>query len=171
MKGEADNWIAQETRTAQKKGQAKRLLHAIEATGQYVFHGSSTSGIVELEPRQAHDCSTGEQMKHGDPSIAGTIHADIAIFRAVINRGTTGFGKVDNTLEFCATQNALDLAKHQIGYVYVLKKEGFVPFGGNESSMEWRSLQAQKPERVVPVTFGDLPDGIKIIEPLEGKLL
>ncbi|MBP9709643.1 hypothetical protein KBD61_01290 [Patescibacteria group bacterium] len=169
MKETSNKGITSEAEMRFEKGEARRLLHELEVAGQYIFHGSPASNITELEPRQATDYSIGEEVQHGDPSIAGTPHADIAIFRAVVNHGTTGFGKTNDIIEFQATQKALDFAQDKVGYVYVLKRTDFIPLGGNERAMEWRASQSQKPERVILVTFDDLPDNITIIEPLKGK--
>lgn len=148
-----------------EKGEARRILHELELAGEYMFHGSPTPDIPEIEPRQAHEVKSGQRTKHGEPAISATPFADIAIFRAVVSRGLTGFGELNGTLDFRATRGALDFAKQRTGYVYVLRKDEFNPFNG---TMEYRTLQAQKPLQVIKVYFDDLPENINIIEPLPG---
>jgi len=146
-----------------EKSEARILLHELEATKKYVFHGSPNPDTQELELRQPHDFSTGKKEKHGEPCIAASPYADIAIFRAVMRHDYTGFGSHGRTLEFRATQKALDHAKNKTGYVYVLSRGDFLPLHGNANGMEWRAKKSQRPIRIIRVSFDDLPENITLI--------
>lgn len=151
-----------ENEVSREKGEGRRLLHELEATGEYVFHGSHVGGIDELEPRQPYDWKSGSKKTHGDPSVVATPFVNIAIFRSVVYEDFTSFGvEDDGQLTFKASQKALDAGKKSIGYVYVLKRSDFSSFDGD---MDWRASTSQKPERIVSVTFDDLPEDIGIIE-------
>ena len=137
----------------------ERLLE-LERSGQYVFHGSARS-IETLEPRQGRDFSerTGRMEPDGAPAVAATEHADVAIFRALVNPEQfpgsgygSGFGVADGKHHFEATQEVLDGIKDKAGYVHVLLKRGFQPVRG-----EWRAEEPVRPESIVRVTADDLP--------------
>lgn len=148
-----------------EKGEGKKLLHALEKSGDYVFHGSPTPDIEELEVRQPQDSTRGMKENHGEPCVAASPYVDIAIFRSLVRSDTTRFGEDGGRLHFGATQKALDAAKNRVGYVYVLSRTDFAPFDeGSETSMDWRSRIAQKPVQIVPVVYDDLPKGVCLIE-------
>jgi hypothetical protein len=150
----------------QELGEGARILHDLERTGEYVFHGSPDPSISELEPRQPYDWTDGIEKEDGTPCVAATQFADIAIFRAIVHDDSTSFGQNDNrTLHFAATQKALDTAMKTIGFVYVLKKSAFIPRHGDDQEMEWRSDVRQKALQIIPVTVRDLPKNITIIPP------
>lgn len=150
---------------AKEKGEGRKLLHELEKTGQYVFHGSSVSDLGELEIRQPFDWTEGERKEHGVPSVVATPYADIAIFRSLVYRDYTGFGS-DNQgrLYFDASQKALDAARKSVGYVYVLERTDFSPMHGDEFEMDWRATISQQPSKIVRVMFDDLPEEIRLIE-------
>lgn len=141
-----------------------RLLHELEATGEYVFHGSSVSDVAELEPRQPKNKKDGVMQNHGEPSVVATPYADIAIFRSIVFMDSTGFGVGEDGPEFRSSQTALDAARYVTGYVYVLPKSNFKPLEGNEEEMDWRADTSQTPSQIIEVSFKDLPEGIKIIQ-------
>jgi hypothetical protein len=143
-----------------EKGEGRKLLHELEAMGKYVFHGSPVSDINELEVRQAYNWMDKVRKEHGAPSVVATPYADIAIFRSLVHRDSTGFGVADGQPHFEASKQALDAAKRSVGYVYVLAREDFAPMKGDISAMDWRSQKPQKPVRMVKVAFGDLPENI-----------
>ena len=152
---------------SQEVGKNREALLALEREGKYVFHGSPDS-IDVLEPRQAYDQDreTGEMVKDGDPAVFATPYADVAIFRALINRGeglgdsASRFGIENEELHFGATQNLLDQAKTVTGKVYVLDKSLF----GKLKGMQQRSEKTIIPVQVVDVSFDDLPINIEVIE-------
>jgi hypothetical protein len=153
--------------TIEREGRNREKLLSLEKEGKYVFHGSPDI-IKTLEPRQAYNQNkeTGEMERDGEPAVFATPLADIAIFRALINRrGISGesrssFGISGEQPQFSATKNLLDGAKRKIGRVYVLDKSNFQNFDG----MQCRSLETNEPIEVIEVTVDDLPQNIKIIE-------
>lgn len=139
-------------------------MHQLEATGQYVFHGSPVPDIEELEIRQAYEWEGDNKTEDGPPAVVATPYSDIAIFRALVYMDSTSFGIDDHGPHFSATDKALKLAKEEVGYVYVLPKNIFRPKEGDEKTMDWRSHQPTKPARIIKVSFEDLPDSIAKIE-------
>lgn len=154
---------------------AKAELFALEKTGRFVFHGAPRLDIAELEPRQARQFvpETGRHVPDGPPAVAASPYAEIAIFRAVVQTGHSGFSSYESDddvalrtrLGFRATQAALDEASGAEGYVYVLPREVFEPLpGASRSSMDWRCPGRVKPVAVIRVTAEDLPEDIRIME-------
>lgn len=150
----------------EKISSARERLLSLENEGKFVFHGSARE-IETLEPRQPY-IGKGKDEKHGDPCVATTPFADIAIFRAIINEDNfqqktyaSSFGyDSDKGIELCASRAVLDNLKDKKGFVYVLDKSLFKKFSG----MEWRSEQAIKPGEVITVTVEDLSSDIKLID-------
>ena len=141
-----------------------KKLHELEASGEFVFHGSPAEDIEELEVRQPHDWKTGERVEHGEPSVVATPYVDIAIFRSLVFMDSTGFGVGDDGANFRASKKALDAAQGNSGFIYVMPKDRFVPMDGNEDEMDWRSKESQRPVQVIEVAFSDLPETIELIE-------
>lgn len=143
----------------------RERLRSLEQEGKYFFHGSPDFNDV-LEPRQPFS----EGKKHGEPSVAASPFADIAIFSAIINPKNfpgephlSEFGVKDNgELDFKTTKDVLAkaTAENKKGFVYVLSRAGFEPF----SDMESRSTGVVKPEEVLEVSAQDLPENITLIE-------
>ena len=149
--------------TNYEMGEGARLLHELEQTGAYVFHGSTTADIAELETRQPYDYTDDVKQEHGSPCVAATLSADVAIFRALVVDEYTGFGPDDKgNIRLRASQKALDAVRGQKGFVYVLPKDGFTQFGVHPK-MEWRSSVNQKPTQIIEVTEKDLPKDIELI--------
>lgn len=147
----------------QETGEGSRVLHELEQSGKFVFHGSTAGDIPELEIRQPYDYTDGIKQEHGAPCVAATRSADVAIFRALVNDDYTGFGPDDQgNIRLWASQKALDAARGRKGFVYVLSQEGFTQFGAHPK-MEWRSSENQKPTQIVEVTEKDLPKDIELI--------
>src|SRR3989344_5426026 len=149
--------------------ESKQKLLELEKSRLYLFHGSSESDIKELEPRQGYTIPKGKEklIKDGEPAIAATPYADIAIFRAIVRKGKSGFSASTKSagisISFNADKKGLDIAKNNIGYVYVLNKDGFVSMSGDDRHMEWRKATPTKPLFIYKVTYEDLPQKIKII--------
>jgi len=153
---------------------SKKELKKLEETGEFVFHGSALKLDV-LEPRQPYTYSKTENkmIEDGEPSVAATPYAEIAIFRAIINSdnepkkhwsnfgASIGHGSV--LIEFGANKETLEQAVGKHGYVYILNKKDFSPRNGHAQEMEWRCDKKVKPVRAIEVTYNDLPE-IKIIE-------
>jgi hypothetical protein len=165
--------IPNEERSSRKEGEGRRMLHELEASGEYVFHGSPNASIEEFEPRQSEHWERGVAQADGDPCIATTRHADFAIFRAITKdlNGSSRFGiKEDESLYFSTDAAMRDALKNLVGYVYVFSKDGFAPYARNgklsdenENDFEWRANECKKPIRCVRVTSDDLPEHIDII--------
>lgn len=148
-------------------GEGARLLHELEQSGEYVFHGSPTPEIAELETRQAYDWKDGAPVEDGPPAVVATPYADIAIFRSLVYLDSTSFGVNDDRLSFQASPKALELARGRTGFVYVMPKSQFAPKHGDVSEMDWRSPVNQPAVRIVEVSEADLPPDIEIINPEE----
>jgi hypothetical protein len=155
----------------EEKLSSREKLLAFEKENRFVFHGSPDE-IKILEPRQplVFNVQKKKREKHGEPCVAATPYADIAIFRAIINQKNypTGdyvsFFKVskEGLMEFGTTKQVLERIKEKKGFVYVLNKEAFKRF--SNSNMEWRASEAIKPEDVFLVTAEDLPSNIQIVD-------
>jgi len=147
----------------------RERLSSLEKEGKFVFHGSARE-IEILEPRQPY-IEKGE--KHGNPCVATTPFADIAIFRAIVNEDnfshkdySSSFGfDSDKGIELCASQDILDDLGDKKGFVYVLDKSLFEKFSG----MEWRSEGPVKPIEVIAVTAEDLSPNIQLIDKIDEK--
>ena len=141
---------------------AREILHTLESTSNYVFHGSPYR-LDKLEPRQAYK----SEKKDGVPAVFATPYADVAIFRALTNpRGVKGETKSgfklskDETLHFSATKNLHDIAKSRVGYVYVFRKDSF----RERNRMELQSFETVSPDDVIEVKGEDLPEEITILD-------
>lgn len=133
-------------------------LKALEATGDYVFHGSANDKIIELEPRQAFSYGKPD----GKPAVFAAGYADPAIFMAVLgSRKAGGWDRDGNKFKFYIEREPWEQAKKEnwAGHVYVLNRESFKRY----RSWDWRSETAVTPVEVVEVSFTDLPYGIKVL--------
>ncbi len=108
----------------------KEKLLSLEKEGRFVFHGSAIK-VDALEPRQPYNRNekTGEMEKHGEPCVAATPFAEVAIFMAVVNQNnvgvnfTSGFGMgKEGKIELRASKETLEKGKDKKGYVYVFEK-------------------------------------------------
>ena len=153
-----------------KVEEGKEKLMALEKEGIYVFHGSPVL-LEELEPRQAHnfDKEKGEALKDGEPGVAATPFAEMAIFRAVIHnsirindhhwsRFGMGRGEDKDKISYGTTPEIFEKAKEAMGYVYVFRKQDFTKY----KVFEWRSTKSVKPIRIFRVNFHDLPENIEL---------
>lgn len=147
-----------------EKSPARTKLEILEASEKYLFHGSPTAGITEFEPRQA--VNNTPPQPDGSPAVFASEKADIAIFRAIINKSRVDPGKTyssswDNEGEdmiFKVNQSTYDTVVQQdvIGYVYIFDRSLFHRYRGHE----WRCEQPVLPELVVKVKVVDLPQEI-----------
>ena len=147
-------------------GEGYRLLHQLEQSGEYVFHGSPHGDLAELKPMQATIAVDGQKHDDGPEAIAASPFADFAIFRALTRDinvdGNTSFGtKNDGTPQMSASKSIIDSIKGQTGYVYVFPKSTFSLYG--DEGYEWRSAESQKPERIIKVTDRDFPQDVSVI--------
>jgi hypothetical protein len=155
----------------------KEKLLALEKEGKYVFHGSAVK-IGKLEPRQPEIFNTKEQKTeaHGEPGVSATPFAEVAIFRAIVNKqnfpsikyaSSFGLDRGGSKLIFDASKEVLERLKSgdYKGYVYVLDKESF----GKFSSIEWRSGEAAAPIEIIEVSSRDLPIVIGVANWVENR--
>ena len=144
---------------------AKEELHALEKTGEFVFHGSPFK-LETLEPRQAHNHVKREDGEYeaipdGHPAVFASPFADTAIFMAVVNRKNAPFGSrsgfsSDNKghFEFRATKETFDqITDGAIGYVHVFDKKDFEEINHNESV----AYTLVTPVKIIEVKKEDLP--------------
>src|SRR5690349_1422213 len=106
----------------------KKELLELEATGEYVFHGTGED-VAQLEPRQAIDTKSGPD---GPPAVFASDRAEYAIFMAIVNGQNCGgssqssVGGTATALRYSMTQETHDrLRESAEGWVYVFPKAGF----------------------------------------------
>ncbi len=152
-----------------KKSATKKKLFALQKKG-FLFHGSPFR-IDKLELRQPSNFNIkkNKYVKHGKHCVAATPFADIAIFRAIINKThfppkgkdyAAQFGIKSKKINLATTKKVLQKLSNQFGYVHVFDKKQF----SRRSVWEWRSYKEIKPLKVIKVTVGDLNDNIKVID-------
>ena len=153
-------------------------LTQLEETGKHVFHGSANGSIEILEPRQATHVpdlkDPTKSVPDGEPAVSATPYADIATFRAMINKGnipfnhSSGFGMNSRGVKNfqVSSEKVLEELKDKKGFVYVFDKKEFKPYSRDgkiqKKSMEWRSHNPVKPIDIVEVSSEDLPPREKI---------
>lgn len=147
--------------------ESRRILEELEKTGEYVFHGSPTAGIEVLEARQPHTIKEGVSVSDGDPSVACTQFADIAIFRAITNQRPknqsvrSSFGTSNGELRFQINKSFLKWIHEQKlpGYVYVLPADIFNDY----NAYEVRSNEPVTVQKIFEVSVDDLPENIQVM--------
>jgi hypothetical protein len=149
--------------------EGKKTLQKLEATGRYVFHGTSED-IETLEPRQAIDTETGLD---GPPAVFASDRIDYAIFMAIVNAytcagsshssvGGTSLPDGSLSLRYRMTRDTAErLKKDAAGWVYVFPKSEFEQ---RDSSAEYLSTVSVVPIQKVQVFREDLPEHIEIEE-------
>jgi hypothetical protein len=148
----------------EKMSNTRERLLSLEKERRFVFHGSAHR-VEILEPRQPY---MNKNEKHGNPRVATSPFADIAIFRAIVNDSNfplkthvSSFSfDSDKGVGLYASQDILNNINNKQGFVYVLDKSLFKKFSG----MEWRSEQAVEPIEVILVTAQDLSENIQSLD-------
>ncbi len=150
----------------EKYSPEKQKLFDLEATGNYVFHGSDGE-IEEFEPRQAHNFIGGENHPDGDPAVFTSSAAEYAIFMAIINKTNcpqgyrSGSGTTNGETTYRATQETLNqLKEDSSGWVYVFNKD---EFDNRKGGVEYTSFTSVKPVERIRVSKKDLPQSIELI--------
>ena len=140
----------------------REQLINLEKEDKYVFHGSTRAGLKELNPSQAyHYLNSTERIEDGPPGVAASPYADIAIFRAILSIGRSGWeSDGEGNIEFHSEQKVMDKAKDNKGFVYVLDKKDFHPKTGHLKETDWRSEKSAAPVYEIEVTYKDLPSNI-----------
>lgn len=139
-------------------------LSILEASGQYVFHGSGEELDV-LEPQQAHNRVNGERVEDGPPAVFATPIVDYAVFMAVFSKRNCPLGRrtsVSTTadkegyeIRLRATPATISqVTDASSGWVYVFEKSQF--FRREEGGVEYTVRQPVKPLKKVRVTRADL---------------
>lgn len=144
----------------------ERLLR-LEAEDKFLFHGSPLL-FKELAPQQPvnFDRKTGEMRQDGDPCVAATHIAEIAIFRAIVNSrnfpgksyGSSFRVTPKGNSELTVTRKVWKRLEGKMGYVYILPRNEF----SKHSRMEWRSEHEVRPLEIIAVSAKDLPKNIKV---------
>ncbi len=132
-------------------------LETLEATGEYVFHGSPYE-IKELEPRQA----TNAGLPDGEPAVWASDLPVVAIFMALVGgRYSSGVSITNGEVELTAVRSGLTALRGDklTGYVHVLPKEQFTKV----KQHDYVSTKPQHPVEVIKVKAKDLrlPVGLK----------
>lgn len=147
----------------------KALLRQLEATGQFLFHGTGQH-IERFEPRQATNYVDGQNIDDDAPGVHASPLADIAIFMGLIHRGNCPAGSycryefVDGAVRFEASQKTLDQLHHPHdreirGYVYVFDKARFKV----RDEIESICYEPIVAEQCIQVGLADLPERIGLI--------
>lgn len=150
-----------------KNGESPTLKHLrqLEATGEYLFHGS-LNPIDVIEPRQPFS----DHKPDGGPSVCAATDLDTALFMALF-RGAqnivkvpsrSGYRHTGNENYFYATAPLLQAVVGATAYVHVLPRTGFRLYRGNEM----RSASPVTPTEIVPVTIRDFDHPVHEV-PLE----
>ena len=135
-------------------------LKNLEKIGAYLFHGSKTSDIKSLEPRQAMSLSKPD----GEPAVFASEYVEPAIFMAVIGSRKVGaftYYEKSQSFDFFIAESHMVQARIEqwIGYVYVLSPESFK----KRYPGEWASSKVVEPITIIQVGIEDLPTNMSII--------
>ena len=130
---------------------------------KYLFHGSSTSGISMLTPRQAY--SFGE--KDGEPAVHATDQLEPALFMAIIgSKKCGGMGKSDLPgFGFFIAESDWQRASEEkwTGCIYVVERRLFI----RKDHWEWTSQQSVEVIESDDVSLQNLPVDITIMSDRE----
>ena len=139
----------------------RKELEELAQTGKYVFHGSAAV-VEKLEPRQAHDYTSGVKKPDYKPAVFATDRIDTAIFMALYDAAPSPkhgqFSLRNNEISFYVSPNAFDNPNLK-GVVYVLNMSDFQHLRG----IEFVSEREVTPAKIVEVGVGDLPGDIGTI--------
>lgn len=148
---------------------SKDRLLILETEGKFLFHGSPLlSKELHLKQPVNYEKITGKEIQDGNPCVAATPFAKIAIFRALTHQsqffGQKGCGSsfgltTEGNIRLVITRKAWKQLKEKTGYVYVLDRKQF----SIRSAWDWRSENKVTPLEIVTVTAKDLPKEIRIV--------
>ncbi len=141
---------------------SKARLQQLEATGNFLFHGSPFQVSV-FEPRQAYtDDDNGQPTPDGEPAVFASAEIETPIFRSIFHESSfeglegsyeVGFSNGDDDNHYIhANQAAVEVCKENTGYVYVFKRDDFVLRGNSE----WIATKEVKPVAVFYSSFDDI---------------
>jgi hypothetical protein len=139
---------------------SKERLQELEATGDYLFHGSPFE-VDTFEPRQAYTDIDGEPAPDGEPAVFASAEIETPIFRSIFHESSfenlegsfeVGFSNsADGRHYIHANEAAVEVCRQNTGYVYVFKRDDFTLRGNSE----WIAEKKVKP---VAVFYSDFED-------------
>ncbi len=144
---------------------SKERLQALEASGEYLFHGSPFS-IDTFEPRQAYTDIDGVRTPDGELAVFASAEIETPIFRSIFHeahfqnlRGDfkAGFTSSNEEQTIHANEAAVNVVKNETGFVYVFERNNFKL----NMNSEWIATSEVKPVSVFYSTFDDI--GIPIL--------
>jgi len=140
---------------------SKERLQELEASGDYLFHGSPAK-IDTFEPRQAYTDVDGVPTPDGEPAVFASAEIETPIFRSIFHEDSfeglegsfeVGFSNSDDGSHYIhANDAAVEVCKQNTGYVYVFKRDDFTLRGNSE----WVSGNEVKPMAVFSSDFEDV---------------
>ena len=141
---------------------SKERLQQLEATGNYLFHGSPFK-VDMFEPRQAYtDDDDGQPTPDGEPAVFASAEIETPIYRSIFHESSfeglegsyeVGFSNSDDGNHYIhANEAAVEVCKENTGYVYVLNRNDFELRGNSE----WVANKNIKPVAVFHSNFGDV---------------
>lgn len=137
----------------------KEKLMELEASGEYLFHGSPNK-IFSFEPHQAFTDQGGNRVPDGEPAIFTSSEIETPIFRSIFHEsqfdgkgGTFSMGFTNGVKPLVnANEATIEVAKNNKGYVYVFYKKDFEP----HRDTEWISKKNVTPYAVFYSSFKDI---------------
>ncbi|MFZ2522848.1 MAG: hypothetical protein WAW92_00510 [Minisyncoccia bacterium] len=138
----------------------KEQLKELEATGDFLFHGSPHS-VSEFEPRQAYTEVDGKDVPDGEPAVFASAEIEVPIFRSIFHESNLvstpgnyriGIFTEDSGINIHANQEAINVCQNRTGYVYVLKRSNFTL----RENTEWISNSNVVPVAVFNSSFRDI---------------
>lgn len=149
---------------------SKERLQELEATGNYLFHGSPFT-VDTFEPRQAYTDVGGEPAPDGEPAVFASAEIETPIFRSIFHESSftglegsyeVGFSNSDDGSHYIhANDAAIEVCKQNTGYVYVFKRDDFVLRGNSE----WVATKEVKPVAIFYSSFSDIGLPIELSRP------
>lgn len=139
---------------------SKERLKALEASGEYLFHGSPFA-VDTFEPRQAYNDIDNERVTDGEPAVFASEEIETPIFRSIFHESRfdklngsfeLGFTSSDEDHTIHANEAAINAVRDETGYVYIFKRSDFAL----RRNKEWISASEVKPVSVFHSTFDDI---------------
>ncbi len=140
---------------------SKERLQQLEATGEYLFHGSPFK-VKAFEPRQAYTDVDGKPTPDGEPAVFASDEIETPIFRSIFHESSfdnlegsyeVGFSNSDDGRHYIhASEPAVEVCKQNSGYVYVFRRTDFELRGNSE----WVSYKKVKSVAVFQSNFKDV---------------
>ncbi len=159
------NWytfVMEEIPSRLEQISSKERLQELEATGNFLFHGSPFQ-VATFEPRQAYtDDDGGQPTPDGEPAVFASAEIETPIYRSIFHENSfeslegsyeIGFSNSDDGSHYIhANEAAVAVCKENTGYVYVFKRDDFVLRGNSE----WFATKKVRPVAVFYSSFDDV---------------